>query len=363
MAANSYENVLLLPKEIERRHLNTKDELKADLGTMESGLHDALRAFGQEVQEFSSEQGRLKRLLETQHLWHYKDQATIMNDIHAVRSALSDLSICDGHVRTNTTVNVPTEAAVARVIRAELRRVLKPTIEQCLDTFKASTDDQFRSMLKKIDEIAEHFGQELGETSHSCSSSASHLRSDAAIDQECIQDDTGAMGQLEPAQMGNEKSVGSERPDGLLVRRSKHWKRSKVFKWTIGTLWVTVTSTHTTSNVSYVGEIPQPQSTYRITIEFQPAQFLITFRGLTLSLAHIQDQRGHYKVCPLLATFATVPKDADVMVLAGRNDVAGLQSLFQRRLAAPSDRNERGETPLMVESSLPNFGVAPLTPF
>ncbi|KAL8894840.1 MAG: hypothetical protein Q9207_008397 [Kuettlingeria erythrocarpa] len=259
MAANSHENVLLLHEEIERRHLHTKDELKANIDTMGTGLHDALRAFGQKVQESLAEQGHLKRLLESQHLMHHDNQATVMNDIRAIgsndilalRSSLSDLSIRDAHVRTDTTVKVPTEATVARVIRAELRRVLKPTIEQCLDTFKASTDDQSRSMLKKIDEMVEHFGQVIRETSHSCSSSGSHSRSDAAIDQKCIQDDTGATGQLESAQMGNETSVVSEIPNGLLVRRSKHWRRSKVFRWVIGTLWVTVTSTHTTSNVSY----------------------------------------------------------------------------------------------------------------
>ncbi len=362
MAANSYENVLLLPEEIERRHLKAKDELKTDLGTMRTGLHDALRAFGREVQEALAEQGRLQRILESQHLSHQEIQATIMNDIHADLSSLSDSSIRDAYVRTDTTVKVATEATVARVIRAELRRVLKPTIQQCLGTFKAGTDDQSRGMLQKLDEMAEHFGQELRETSHSCLSIASRFRSDAAIDQNQIQEDTGATGLLEPAQMGNEHPVVSERPDSLPAGRSKHWRQTKVFKWAIGTLWVTVTSTHTTSNVSYVGEIPQPQSTYRIKIEFQPAQFLVTFRGLTLSLAHIQDQRGHYQVCPLLATFATVPENADVMILVGRNDVAGLQFLFQRRLAAPSDRDERGKTPLMVKSSLPSLRYTQLTP-
>ncbi|KAL8911006.1 MAG: hypothetical protein Q9171_003742 [Xanthocarpia ochracea] len=345
ITANSYENVLLLPEEIERHHLNTKNEIQADLGTMKIGLHDALRGFGQKAQESLVKQEHLKRLLESQHLSHNEDQVRLINEIHDVRSSLSDIS---SHVRTITTVRVPTESDVARVIRAEFLRVLKPTFEQCLDTFKASTDDQLRSMLKKLDEMAEHFGQELPETSHSCSSSNSYLSSDSATDQKCARDDMGATGLLEPAQMGHESPTVLERNNGFLVRRSKHWRRAKVIKWAIGTLRITVTSTHTTStNVSYVGEIPQPQKAYRITIEFQPAQYLITLRGLKLSLAHIQDQRGHYEVSPLLATFAIVPTDADVMGFAWDNDVAGLQSLFERRLAAPSDRDETGSSPLM----------------
>ncbi|KAL8750296.1 MAG: hypothetical protein Q9184_006474 [Pyrenodesmia sp. 2 TL-2023] len=348
MAANSHENVLLLPDEIERRHLNTTNELKADIGAMGIGLHDALRAFGQRAQESLAEQGHLKGLLDSQHLSHNENQIRIMNEIHAVRSSLSDIN---SHVRTDTTVSVPTEAAVARVIRAELRRVLKPTVEQCLNTFKANTDDQSRSMLQKIDEMAEHFGQEIFEASHSCSSNASHFRSDAAIDQQCAQDHTGATALLKSAQMDCGNFMLPERANGFLVRPSKHWRRSMVIKWAIGTLRVTVSSTRTTSNVSYVGEVSPPQTAYQITIEFQPAQFLITLRGLTLSLAHIQDQRGHCQVCPLLATFAIVPSDADVMIFAKLNDVAGLQSLFERRLAAPSDRDETGITPLMVAVS------------
>lgn len=357
MAANSCENVLILSEESGRRHLNTKAEIKADISTMGIELHDALRALDQKAQESSAKQEYLKELLDSQNLSHNENQVRIMNEIHEFRSSLSDISSL---VRSYITVRVPTEA-VPRVVRAELLRVLKPIMEQYFNTFKANTDDQSRTMLKKPDEMAEYFGQELLETSHSCSSRASHLRSDPAIDKKCIQDDPGATGLLEPAQMRYESFMVPERPNEFLARRSKQWRRSMVTKWPIGTLRVTVTSTHTTSNVSYVGEIPQPQATYRITIEFQPAQNLITLRGLTLSLAHIQDQRGHYQVCPLLATFAVVPEYADVMIFARKNDVAGLQSLFERRLAAPSDRDEEGETPLMVRSSSPSSIVKSLT--
>ncbi|KAL8930217.1 MAG: hypothetical protein Q9208_000834 [Pyrenodesmia sp. 3 TL-2023] len=311
------------------------------------GLHDALRALGQKAQVSLAEQGHLKMLLESQHLSHVENQVRIMNEIHAFRSLLDTSS----HVRTDTTVWVPTEAAVARVVRAELRRVVKPTIEQCLNTFKANPDDQSQRRLKDMDKVAEYFGQELHETSHSCSSSASHPTSDAPIDKICTQGDTRVTGLLAAAPMGYDSSMVPERPNGFLVQHSKHWRRSKVIKWAIGTLRVTVTSTRTIFNVSYVGEIPQPQTAYRIAIEFQPAPNLIISRGLTLSLARTQDQRGHYQVCPLLATFAIVPEDADVMLFARRNDVAGLQSLFERRLAAPNDRNETGQTPLMVAAA------------
>lgn len=362
MNADFYENVLLLSEETGRRHLNTKNELQADIGTLGIGLHDALRAFGQKAQESLTEQGHLKRLLESQHLSLNENQATIMNEIQAVRSSLSDINISNSHIRSATTVNVPTEAAVARVIRAELRRVLKPTIEQCLNTFKANSDDQSRNMLKKLDEMAEYFGQDLSETSRNRSSSASHSRPDAAIDKKCVQDDAGATGMLESAQTDFESSTVPERPEVFLVRRSKHWRRSKVITWAIGTLWVTVSSTHTTSNVSYAGEILQPRTAYRIQIQFQPAQSLATLRGLMLSLETKQDQRGYYQVCPLLATFAIVPRDADVTIFAEQNDVAALQCLFERRLAAPNDRDEYGITALMVRSSPPSSRVTSLTP-
>ncbi|KAL8795896.1 MAG: hypothetical protein Q9182_007468 [Xanthomendoza sp. 2 TL-2023] len=346
MTANSYETVISLSEQTERHHLNAKNEIQADLGTLGAELQDALRTFGQQAQESLAEQGYLERILESQRL-SQENHITIMDEIRAVQSSLSDISMRDDHVRTDTTIGIPKEAAVARVIRAELRRVLKPTVEQCLKTFKADTDDQSRSILKNIDELAEHFGQDLCDTSHSYSSSASNSKHDAAFNQKFIYHDTEAIELLEPGKMGYESSMVLERPNGFPVRRSKHWRQSHTIKWAIGTLWVSVSSTHTISGVSYAGET-QPQTEYRIEIEFQPAQFLITLRGLTLSLAHTQDQRGYYQVYPLLATFAIVPNDADVMMFAKKNDVAGLQYLFERRLAAPSDRDETGATPLLV---------------
>ena len=363
MTADSYENILLLSEEAERRHLHANNELKAGIGTIESGFYDASRALGQKTQEALAKQGRIEKLLESHQHSHIENQITIIDDIRAIQSSLSEICIRDNQVRTNTIIKAPTEAAVSRVIRAELRRVLKPTIEQCLHTFKANSDDRIQSMLNKIDEMSELFGQELHETTHSCSYTDSQSRSEAVVDHECIQGDTKAMGLFKPVQTDFESSAVAERTNSFFIRRSKHQMRSKAFKWAIGTLRVTITSTHTISNVSYVGENLQSRGSYRIAIEFQPAEYLIVSRGFTLIIAHTQDQRGYYQVCPLLGTFAVVPIDADVMLFAEVNDVAGLQLLFQKGLAAPSDRDERGGTPLMVRFDPLRPEVASLTLF
>ena len=50
-----------------------------------------------------------------------------------------------------------------------------------------------------------------------------------------------------------------------------------------------------------------------------------------------------------------MPYEAEVMLYARLNNVGGLQNLFERGLAALSDRNESGETPLMVCLSLHDY--------
>ncbi|KAL8718775.1 MAG: hypothetical protein Q9181_008157, partial [Wetmoreana brouardii] len=96
-----------------------------------------------------------------------------------------------------------------------------------------------------------------------------------------------------------------------------------------------------------IGEVPSPQKAYRVAIEFLAARSLIQLRGLTLSVASTQDQRGYHQICPLISTFAVVPEDAEIMGFALMDDVEGIQDLFERRLAAPSDRDKWGWTPLM----------------
>ena len=168
------------------------------------------------------------------------------------------------------------------------------------------------------------------------------------------QDSTSLATPLAPvtAVLGGSNSDYQSRPRGLYYQR---WSCSWKFHWRIGTLRVTISTTVTKRRESpdyRVGGFVSPQKSYQVTVQFIPAQSLIQLRGLELSIANRQDQRGYYQICPLLSTFAVVPYDAEVFRFVYENNIDGIQDLFQRRLAAPSDRDKDGTTLLMV-SSLP----------
>lgn len=252
-------------------------------------------------------------------------------------------------VQSSTILTALTEDVFARIFRAELRRVIVPTVKQCLDTYKPSSDSQLDDIRRRIDEVTQQLGSKANADARDAGTTSSqifpevfhgsgpHDSHSACVATPDILEAT-ALSNLE---YGNEANV----------RYVKCQRHSWVFNWPIGRLWVTLWTSVTKRQVSpvyRVGDIPVSQKAYRVTIDFQPAQSLILRRGLSMSVASPQDQRGYYQICPFLSTFAVVPNDAKVMEFARKNDIRGLQDLFARRLAAPSDRDELGRTPLMV---------------
>ncbi|KAL9626354.1 MAG: hypothetical protein Q9204_007372 [Flavoplaca sp. TL-2023a] len=131
-------------------------------------------------------------------------------------------------------------------------------------------------------------------------------------------------------------------PNYRSQRHRQLWTHSWFFQWAIGTLRVSVSTSAKRQNISpdyRTGGMPPPQKSYRIRIEFIPAQALIQLRGLQLVVENTSDQRGFYQICPFLSTFAIIPEDAKVIQFVRENDVEGIQDLFQKGLAAPSDRD------------------------
>ena len=245
-------------------------------------------------------------------------------------------------MRSSTILTAPTEDVLARVFRAELRRVIMPTVQQCFDKYKSNSDSQLDEIKRSIDEMTQQLGSKADVEVRDYGSTTSQISPEVVH----------GSGQTDP-DLTIVTTAGSrvENRNEANVRSVKYLRRSWVFDWAIGKLWVTVSTSVTkrkTSPVYRIGKTPVSRKAYRVTIDFQPAQSLVSLRGLTISVASTQDQRGYYQICPFLSTFAVVPNDAEVMLFAWDNDVEGLQDLFARRLAAPSDRDDRGRTPLMV---------------
>ena len=258
-------------------------------------------------------------------------------------------------LQSRTILTASTKDVLAPIFRAEVRRVIIPAVQQCFDKFKGSPDSQHEEIIKKIDEMANQLGSIAGgNQQHNVESCHGSLPETAIAPTHIPQDSIDLATPLAPvtAVLGGSMSNYPNRPRGL---HHKKWSCSWTFDWRIGTLRVTISTTVTKRRESpdyRVGGFFSPQKSYRVTVQFIPAQSLIQLRGLELSVANRQDQRGYYQICPLLSTFAVVPDDAEVIRFVEENNIAGIQNLFQKRLAAPSDRDKNGSTLLMVPSLL-----------
>ena len=254
-----------------------------------------------------------------------------------------------------TILTAPTEDVLARIFRAELQRVIPPVVQQCFDKFKGSHDSQHEEIKKMIDEMAYQLGSRAGgNQQHDVEPCHGSLPETAIAPTHIHQDSIHLAPPLAPvtAVLGGSNSDYQSRPRDL---HHQKWSCSWTFHWRIGRLRVIISTTVTKRRESpdyRVGGFVSPQKSYQVTVQFIPAQSLIQLRGLELSVANRQDQRGYYQICPLLSTFAVVPSDAEVFRSVKDNNIEGIQNLFQRRLAAPSDRTISGRTLLMVPSLL-----------
>ena len=258
-------------------------------------------------------------------------------------------------LQSRTILTAPTEDVLARIFRAELQRLIPPVVQQCFDKFKGSHDSQHEEIKKIIDGIAYQLGSRAGgNQQHDVEPYHGSLPETAIAPTHIHQDSIHLAPPLAPVTTvhGGSNSNYQNRPRGL---HHQKWSCSWTFDWRIGTLRVIISKTVTKRRESpdyRVSGFVSPPKSYQVTVQFIPAQSLIQLRGLELSVANRQDQRGYYQICPLLSTFAVVPDDAEVFRLVKDNNVEGIQNLFQKRLAAPSDRDIFGSTPLMVPSLL-----------
>ena len=272
--------------------------------------------------------------------------------LDGISTTLSQLQIRSNHLQSSTVVTAPTEDVLARLFRVELQRIILPTVQQCFDTFKASSDCQLDEIMQKINEMAQQLGSEFfAKKQHNVKVSNGPLSPASSMPshiQEKCQDPA------QPIDFSDLRMTAFGMPgyrSQTERQLQRKWTRAWIFRWAIGRLRVFVSTSAKRQNISpdyRNGGKPPPQKSYRITIEFVPASALIQLRGLRLSVENTRDQRGFYQINPLITTFAVIPDDADVIRLVEDDDVEGVQYLFQKGLAAPSDRNSSGTTLLMV---------------
>lgn len=312
-------------------------------------MHAELDVVTQSCAEILPAQGHLDAGVKDLYHLVSAGQNAASEKLDAIVDSLSQIRAGRDYVLSSTVLAASTEDVLARVVRAELQRVIMPTVKQCFNSLRGDSETQLKEIRRKIDEMALQVGSKFADMKQeTVDPPRNSLLSVCSKQKRNRQDqaDLAASCDLDIA------APSFARPQSNFpLQPIRHWRRSWIFRWTIGTLWVRVMTTTThrkTSPEDRIGESPFSRKTYQVTIEFQPAQALIQLRGLTLSVTNIQDQRGYSQICPFISTFAVVPWTAKIMEFSTKNDIEGIRALFERQLAAPSDRNEWGMTPLMV---------------
>lgn len=261
-----------------------------------------------------------------------------MNDL------VTAMRLSSGQQRSNTFLETSSIDTFGRVIRAELKGLVMPTIEEFLDSYKSSQGAQLKGISHTLDEIASMLGQQS-------------LNKNVKIGHEPTVNilESNSRKKTFPYN-GSFNDPWDQSFDVIESNiRSYHnhserwiqsWSRTWTFRWRIGVLVVHISAFHIRPSIrrNKVQAFEQfvtssARYAYRILIEFRAAPSLLVARGITLGCESKQDQRGYYQIHPSISTYAVVPRKAKVFNCVMHNDVAGLQRLFKDRLAAPTDRN------------------------
>ena len=261
------------------------------------------------------------------------------------------------HLRTNTLLQATSGDNIIRMVRAELRRVIIPSVEDYLNAYKSSHNTQLEGIRRDLDQIVSALGhlsvvelaakKNKGNQESATGLQDSEFRNDVFFHQK---PPTENMNQLPRVLRG-----ANLNDDHVVHSWSHSWRQTWIFRWRIGVLKVHITASYCQSPVRQQEfqafkhcRAPTTRYSYHVSIDFQPAPSLHLARGILIRCKSQQDQRGSYEISPMLATFAIVPDDAEAFKCVKNRDLAGLRVLFETGLAAPTDRTESSYSLLHV---------------
>ena len=90
-----------------------------------------------------------------------------------------------------------------------------------------------------------------------------------------------------------------------------------------------------------------------LTVSFMPKECRRTI-GLCATFVNVMSEVRSPRISPRLRTFNVIPDNSEIMSCIQRNDINGLQTLFDKREASPTDVDSRGFSLLSVSVYLGN---------
>lgn len=102
-----------------------------------------------------------------------------------------------------------------------------------------------------------------------------------------------------------------------------------------------------TESQGFLEDLCNPEPCDWLKVSFIPREYKRS-KGLTVELITAQGAFSEPRICPRIKAFNVVPENSEVIRCVSRNDLPGLQKLFDNREASPLDVDPRGYSLLSV---------------
>lgn len=265
-----------------------------------------------------------------------------------LHSMLSD-RLDQGCTQIDGSIKAITKNALMPIVRAELRRIVLPAVNHN----KSHFDLHMERTRHAIDQMAQSLGHILKDRP----TVDRHPRPRSPVRTVPEEEVRHSQGLYEH----EIQSLYEFQPSTDLGEQLDTFSRTWTYMLSIGFLCVRVYTSRTRSKDGAQSRAfgrntsAWSEEVYNLYISFQPARILS--KGVSLTTGSRRDQRGHYFRCPEISTFAIIPLSSEIFRLVASGDIKGLQTLFAKKLASPTDRDLGGRTALHLAALYGNFDV------
>ena len=349
-----------------------------------SDIHDDLRHVRTST---TDESGETRTLLSRQiddvgqtALGNLRQQAETLNNIESQIAPISEknaetatkidqilalMQMSEGHLRSQNAFHTDPNT-IAAIVRAEINCCVMPKLENYLDPYRSNQDAQLQEIRKTLDRTIMELGHAAVQapTVDQCKGCKATKASDSSDSEYQLQNSSVI---FDTSSANSDPFIDVDTNAKLLPSRDPQpwirlWSRTWVFRWPVGALilrisasrlYVSARSGQNWCEAFDSNGRSSKRFAYSVSIDFQPSPALWIRRGFSVNCHNQQDQRGHYQLCPRLATFAIVPNDSRAFQCVKAGDVDGLIALFNAGLAAPTDRTPDLVSLLHVSVHLP----------
>jgi len=270
-------------------------------------------------------------------------------------SKMEQLTTNFSRLQTTETIFDAVEDNLGGIIRAELRGVLVPTLQMCLDQYSSKYDGQLRALHQAIDKMTLEFQATADTRSEGVQDTGTKLEAESKFD-DTAEDFPGncrssllpkeSVGAApydinhlsEPRDLELESLDWKMLPRKRVVVKQKKWH----FQWLGSSLRVTV-KTLAVGNTKILS-----RRRVEVAVQFLPSPTILCRSGISMLFSTGPDHRGYHSICPSIRVFGVMTNDSPCLWAVIEGDIPTLQVLFAKGEARPSDQSSNGFTLLHV---------------